>query len=102
MSRYSLPLEGYDDASIWGHDGPDGYFAQLWRNDHADEDEPDVRLNWFTDNKAIQSAPELALHIAVVTGFPVDDVAASMAEAQDAAEHAVLLQMARHSARPSS
>lgn len=31
VSRYTLPLSGYDDASVWGYDAQGmSYYAQLW------------------------------------------------------------------------
>lgn len=94
MSRYALPLDAYDCASVWGHDGPDGYFAQLWRNDLADEDQPDIILNWFAEGQAILSALKLARQIAAATRIPVVGVAAAIAEAQDAPEHPLKLELA--------
>ena len=43
MSRYALPLQGYENASIWGYDSQDmSYFAQLWRNGSDSWNDPDI------------------------------------------------------------
>lgn len=34
MSRYALPLQGYENASIWGYDSQGmTYFAQPWQRE---------------------------------------------------------------------
>ncbi len=46
MSRYALPLSGYDNASVWGYDNQAAtYFAQLWRNESDSRNDPDIWLS---------------------------------------------------------
>jgi hypothetical protein len=96
MSRYALPLSGYEDASIWGYDDQDvTYFATLWRNESDSRDEPDFWLNWFTLNAAIESPGALAYLIGRSTGVPMREVAAAMAQATSAPEHRELAAIAK-------
>ena len=37
VSRYTLPLSGYDDASVWGYDVGMTCYAQLWRRAYVAE-----------------------------------------------------------------
>jgi hypothetical protein len=95
MSRYALPLSGYDDASIWGYDELDStYYAQLWRNGSDSWNEPDLWLNWFTASQPISSAARLATMIAARTGISAAEVFRSMAAAQSAPESGELLSLA--------
>jgi hypothetical protein len=94
VSRYALPLDGYDDASIWGYDEQSAtYFAQLWRNGR-DHDEPDVSLNWFTRRAEIQSPLGLAELISERTGAGTDAAVRAMAAATTAPESASLRELA--------
>jgi hypothetical protein len=87
MSRYALPLSGYDNASIWGYDEQDAtYFAMLWRNTSESRDDPDFWLNWFTEKMPISSAARLALMIAVRTEHAAVDVFRALAAATTAPE----------------
>ncbi len=95
MSRYALPLDGYDHASVWGYDGQSAsYFAQLWRNSSDSDEEPDVSLNWFTGRREIESPQNLAELIRNRTGMGIGEVLRSMAAARTAPESATLLEMA--------
>lgn len=60
MSRYALPLDGYDHASVWGYDAQSAsYFALLWRNSSDSDEEPDASLNWSTGGHEIESPHKL-------------------------------------------
>jgi hypothetical protein len=100
MSRYALPLQGYDNASIWGYDSQDmSYFATLWRNESDSWNDPDVWINWFTLQKQLD-AQALAELISARTGLSASEVLRAMAAAKDAPESAALLEMAEFLAAP--
>jgi hypothetical protein len=87
MSRYALPLRGYEDFSVWGFDELDAtYYAQLWRNESDPDDDPDVRLNWLTGRQPIGSGPRLAVMIAARTGVQLPRVLRAMGSAKSAPE----------------
>lgn len=45
MSRYALPLPGYDAYSVWGwDDGLGTWFLQIWPNEGNPDEEPPVWL----------------------------------------------------------
>jgi hypothetical protein len=82
MSRYALPLEGYDHASVWGYDGQEmTYFAHLWRNASDSWSDPDITVNWFTRQSEIDSPVTLAELISARTGASAARVVRAMATA---------------------
>jgi hypothetical protein len=84
MSRYALPLTGYDDASVWGYDDQGGtYFAQLWRNASDSRDEPDI---WLSGMQPISSPLRLAEMISARTGASMATVTQAMAATAEAAK----------------
>jgi hypothetical protein len=100
MSRYALPLRGYDRASLWGYDSQDmSYFAQLWRNESDSWNDPDIWINWFTLQKPVD-ARALAELISARTGQSPSGVLRAMAAAKDAPESAALLELAEFLAAP--
>ena len=100
VSRYALPLEGFDDASTWGYDDQTAsYFAQLWGNG-SDDDEPYPSLNWFTRRSEIQNPLSLAELISQRTGASTDVVVRAMAAATTAPECASLVALADALASP--
>jgi hypothetical protein len=95
MSRYALPLEGFDLYSVWGYDDLDAtYFAQLWRNSSDGDGDPDIWLSWFTYCRPISSAAALATMISVRAGASVADVLRALAAARTAPEAADLARLA--------
>ena len=92
MSRYALPLDGYDNASVWGFDQQGAtYYAQLWRNESDSWNDPDI---WLSGMDPIGSAQRLAEMIAARTGLTPAEVARALATAKTAPESAALLKMA--------
>jgi hypothetical protein len=92
VSRYALPLDGYDNASIWGFDEQSAsYFAQLWRNTSDSFDDPDI---WLSGVSQIGSPERLAMMIAGRASKPVAEVARAMAAAKTAPEAAQILEFA--------
>ncbi len=71
----TLPLPGWDQRSMWGHDPAAGrYNAQLTSNTRADTAErPDI---WVTSpyDPPVTDLDDLAAAIAVAAGAAVDDV----------------------------
>jgi hypothetical protein len=103
VSRYALPLSGYDDASVWGYEDRDAtYFAQLWRNSSDTWSDPDYWLSWFTEKHPISSAARLASMIAVRTDASMAEVLRAMAVANTAPESAELLELAETMAKSAS
>ena len=101
MSRYALPLTGYENYSVWGHDSQDlTYFAQLWRNDSDGDDEPDIWLNWSTGKREIDSPLALAELISARTGIATAEVVRAMAAAPTAPEAPILRDLADLLATP--
>jgi hypothetical protein len=91
VSRYALPLDGYDDASIWGYDQQGvTYYAQL-RNESDSWDDPDI---WLNGMNPIGSPERLAEMIPARTGLTPAEVARAMAAAKTAPEAAQLLEFA--------
>ncbi len=83
MSRYALPLPGFEQLSVWGYDDIDRtYFAQLWPNGGDPDDEPDVWLSWSAAYGAIEDPLLLADLIAGETGLSSTEVLTAMAEAR--------------------
>jgi hypothetical protein len=96
VSRYALPLKGYDNASVWGYDNHEvSYWAQLWRNSSDSWSDPDFWLNWSTEKFPISSAARLASMIAIRTDAGLADVLRAMGAAGTAAESAELLALAQ-------
>jgi hypothetical protein len=100
VSRYALPLKDYDNASVWGYDNHEmSYWAQLWRNSSDSWSDPDLWLNWITEQFPISSAARLASMIAVRTDAGVADVLRAMGAAGRAPESAELLELAENLAK---
>ena len=81
--REALDLPGWDERSIWGWDPPDAcYFAQLWRNDEDDADEPDIWINgWETidgELYRVTTTHMLAMEISLATGPPLPEVCTAL------------------------
>ena len=92
MSRYALPLDGYDNASVWGFDQQGAtYYAQLWRNESDSWNDPDI---WLSGMDPIGSAQRLAEMIAARTGAGMAEVLRAMAAATTAPEAASLRALA--------
>jgi hypothetical protein len=92
MSRYALPLSGYDNASVWGHDArAASYYAQMWRNTSDSWNDPDI---WLSGTTPISSPLRLAEMISARTGAGMADVLRAMAasNAPEAQAHAGLAQ----------
>jgi hypothetical protein len=64
----SLPLKGWDHASIWGWDDTTGsLYARLWRNTDDAAKPPAARIGPDDYTPAITFAATLAQHIAIAT-----------------------------------
>jgi hypothetical protein len=75
--RRALLLPGWSERSIWGYDEMmDTYFAQLWRDDDPNDDEPTI---WISGIHPIGSPGHLAALIAKVTSHPRREVNVRMA-----------------------
>lgn len=84
--RFALDLAGWEDRSIWGVDVPLGdpgqayLFAQLWRNEDSDRDEPTIWISAASRRWPETQQPAiLAGYIAEATEEPVGRVLAAMA-----------------------
>ena len=98
MSRYALPLDGYENASVWGYDQQGAtYYAQLWRNQSDSWNDPDI---WLSGMNPIGSPQRLAEMISASTALTAAEVARAMAAAKTAPESAALLEMAEFLAAP--
>lgn len=65
----SLPLAGWDRASVWGWDEATGsLYAHLWRNTDDPAKPPMTRIQPDDYTPAITFAATLAQHIAMATG----------------------------------
>jgi hypothetical protein len=65
----SLPLAGWDRASVWGWDEATGsLYAHLWRNTDDPAEPPMTRIQPDDYTPAITFAATLAQHIAMATG----------------------------------
>ena len=90
VSRYALPLRGYDAASVWGYDAQTAsYFAYLWRNP-GDSDDPDFSVSGLP----VDSPLTLAQEISARTGAPAAEVVRAMAFATTAPEAPSLAELA--------
>lgn len=64
-----LPLDGWDQASIWGWDEATGsLYAHLWRNTDDPASPPPVRIEPDDYTPAITWPETLAQHIAMAAG----------------------------------
>ena len=64
----ALPLEGWDQASIWGWDDTAGsLYAHLWRNTDGSAKPPVIRVEPDSYTPAITTDTALAQHIAMAT-----------------------------------
>jgi hypothetical protein len=78
--KVALPLPGWDQASVWGWDLPEGsLFAQLYRNGDDGGDEPRIWLTTLKGWPAITSPQTLAEWIANATGVSLPDVLLALA-----------------------
>ncbi len=80
----SLPLGGWDHASIWGWDeAADSLFADLWRNTDDPAGPPAMRIGPDDLTPAITLLPTLAQHIAMAVDRDPWEVLAALDEADD-------------------
>jgi len=77
-----LPLEGWDQASIWGWDEKaNSLFANLWRNNDDPAQSPTIRIAPDEFTPAITIPETLALHIAMAVNRSPWEVTSAMDEA---------------------
>jgi len=79
-----LPLDGWDQASIWGWDETTrSLYADLWRNTDDPAKPPTIRIGPDDFTPAITLPETLALHIAMAIDGDPWEVTAAMDEADD-------------------
>ena len=79
-----LPLDGWDQASIWGWDDTTGsLYAHLWSNTDDPARPPAIRIGLDDLTPAITLPETLALHIAMAVDRSPWEVTSAMDEADD-------------------
>ncbi len=78
--KVALPLAGWDQASVWGWDLPEGsLFAQLYRNGDDGGAEPRIWLTTLKGWPQVTAPQVLAEWIANVTAVSLPDVLLALA-----------------------
>jgi len=80
----SLPLDGWDHASVWGWDETaESLYAHLWSNADDPAKPPAIRIGSGDYTPAITLLPTLAQHIAMATDNNAWDVLMALEEIVD-------------------
>ena len=76
-----IPLDGWDQASIWGWDDTTGsLYAHLWRNTDDPIKPPTIRIGPDDYTPALKFPATLAQHIAIAVGSDPWDVLTALYE----------------------
>jgi hypothetical protein len=83
-----LPLEGWDQASIWGWDEATGsLYAHLWRNTDDPAKQPTIRIEPDDYTPAITLLPTLSQHIAMAVDCDPWEALTALFEVEDTLEY---------------
>jgi hypothetical protein len=84
----SLPLKGWDQASVWGWDEATGsLYARLWRNTNDPGGQPPIRIEPDNYTPAITLLPTLSQYIAMVADCDPWEAVTALLEVENTQEY---------------